>query len=468
MEAAPPRAEESLLQRAIAAAGGPEAFEALWQAQSEGARKLRSYDWSFLARPSQLPPPGWWRTWMVRAGRGWGKTRVGGEFVRGEVEAGRAGRVALVARTAADARDVMVEGESGILAISPPWFRPKYEPSKRRLTWPNGAIATLYSAEQPDLLRGPQHDLAWCDELAAWSRLQETWDNLQFGLRLGIRPRVIITTTPRSLKFLKDIEAEPDTVVRTGSTYANRDNLAPSFFTRITRTYEGTRLGQQEIEALILDDNPNALWKAIWIESKRITVPEFLEHHAANIIRAVVAIDPATSEDPDNAETGIVCTAYGLCSCNGKVEEHGYVLEDVSGHLAARAWALAAGQLYQARRADRVIAETNQGGNLVESNLQANAETRNLAYKGVHAKDGKKLRAEPIAAIYEQRRVHHVGVFRLLETQMTQWNPKEINKPSPDRLDAAVHGFTELMLEPKTPAAPTFTRPSGPILPRRR
>ena len=226
------------------------------------------YDWSFWARPAQRPPTGNWRVWLLLAGRGFGKTRTGAELVRARVAAWTARRLALVAPTAADARNVMVEGESGILAISPPWDRPRYEPSKRRLTWPNGAIATLYSADEPERLRGPQHDATWCDELGSW-RYPEAWDMLMLGMRLGNDPRVVVTTTPRPTKLIRALIADPTAVVTRGSTYENQTNLAPAFLQQIIRKYEGTRLGRQELEAEILDDVPGALWTRGVIEASR-------------------------------------------------------------------------------------------------------------------------------------------------------------------------------------------------------
>lgn len=448
--------EQSLLEQAVAAAGGPGPFLTIWQAMPAEDRKRFGYDWRNIARPKQLPPPGDWSTWVVRAGRGFGKTRTGAEFVRQEVEAGRAGRVALIARIASDTRDVMVEGESGILAISPPWFRPKYEPSKRRLTWPNGAVATTFSAEEPDVLRGPQHDLGWLDELAAWALLQESWDNYQLGLRLGASPRTVVTTTPRGLKFLKDLEKDPTTVVTRGSTYENTTNLAPVFLRRILTMYEGTRLGRQEIAAEILDDNPAALWKLKPIDDNRRAAPQLL--------RVGFAIDPAISAKADSDETGIVAAGVGMCSCKGTPELHGFVLDDVSGIFTPAGWAKVAIALHATIEGDVVVAEVNQGGDLVLANLQANGGG-NLPFKAIHATRGKMLRAEPVAALYEQGKVHHVRPFPKLEDQMTQWNPLEDAK-SPDRVDALVYILTELMIGP-APAAP-YTSPPTPIAPRRR
>ena len=236
--------------------------------------------------------------WLLLAGRGFGKTRTGAELVRARVAARSARRIALVAPTAADARDVMVEGESGILAISPPWDRPRYEPSKRRLTWPNGAVATLYSADEPERLRGPQHDAAWCDELASW-RYPEAWDMLMFGLRLGTDPRVVVTTTPRPTKLIRELLADPTVVVTRGTTYENRANLAPDFLEQIVRKYEGTRLGRQELEAEILDDVPGALWSRGVIEAARAD-------SAPHFVRVVVAIDPAATSGEGADETGII------------------------------------------------------------------------------------------------------------------------------------------------------------------
>jgi phage terminase large subunit-like protein len=274
--------------------------------------------WVTVARPNQLPPPGDWQIWLLLAGRGFGKTRTLAEWVCDQVASGQAGRIALVAATAADARDVLVEGESGILAVAPPWFRPIYEPSKRRLTWPHGAIATTFSAEEPDRLRGPQHDAAVCDELASWSH-PETWDMLRFGLRLGRNPRCLVATTPRPIKLLRELLAREgrDVVVTRGSTYENRANLAPGFFNQVIRKYEGTRLGRQELNAELLEDTPGALWSHGIIDAAR-------QDAAPNLARIVVSVDPAVTTGDDADETGIVVV--------GKDHQgHGYVLADASG-----------------------------------------------------------------------------------------------------------------------------------------
>lgn len=393
------------------------------------------YDWPLWARPNQLAPAGDWSTWLLLAGRGFGKTRTGAEFVRAEVDAGRASRVALVAPTAADARDVMVEGESGILAISPPWNRPLYEPSKRRLTWPNGAQATLYSADEPDRLRGPQQDLAWADELAAW-RYPETWDMLMFGLRLGRRPRVAVTTTPKPTRLIRDLIASPTTAITRGSTFDNHANLAPAFLDVIVRKYEGTRLGRQELYAEVLDDTPGALWTRAMIEAAQApgAFPDMK--------RVVVAIDPAVTSGEQSDETGIIVAGLG-------VDGIAYVLADRTCRLSPDGWASRAVIAYDDFDADRIIAEVNNGGDLVEATIRT--VRRNIPYKKVHASRGKRVRAEPIAALYEQGRVKHAPGLHALEDQMVTFVPDGA-EGSPDRVDALVWALTEL-----SPSAPRPT-----------
>ena len=394
-------------------------------------------DWSLTARPNQLPPAGMdWTIWLLLAGRGFGKTRAGAEFVRAEVEAGRARRVALVTSTAADGRDVVVEGESGLLAISNPWQRPLYEPSKRRLTWPNGAIGTLYSAEEADRLRGPQHDLAWADEIAAWAD-PSAWDQLMFGLRLGKHPRCVATTTPRPIKIIRDLIAREgqDVAISRGTSYENRQNLAPAFFAEIVRRYEGTRIGRQELDAEVLNDTPGALWQREWIDEARVAVaPD-------DLVRVVVAVDPAVTSGEDADETGIV-----VCAIDG--DGHGYVLADLSGRYAPHEWAAKAIGAYHRYKADFVVAEVNQGGEMVAAVLRQ--VDPNVAFRSVHASRGKVTRAEPVSALYEQRRVSHVGSFPQLEDQfcsMTNDFDRARAGYSPDRVDAAVWGFSMLIVE---------------------
>lgn len=410
-----------------------------------------AYDWEVFARDAQLPPPGRWTTWLILAGRGFGKTRSGAEWVRDRVTTGQARRIALVGATAADVRDTMVEGESGLLAIAPPWDRPRYEPSKRRLTWPNGALATCFSADEPERLRGPQHDTSWSDELGAWRFQRDAWDQLQFGMRLG-DPRNLVTTTPRTTpvlrELLKDARGDdPMTVVSRGSTHENRAHLAPAFLRRILARYEGTRLGRQELHAELLEDTPGALWTLDLLEANRVPV-------APELVRLAVAIDPqgadpqkgdAEDDDP-NAETGII--AGGIAG-NGD----GYVVADASGHYSPGGWGERAVLLHDELQADRIVAEDNFGGPMVESVIVTAAEklyregkrpSPHIAVTRVHASRGKQVRAEPIAALDEQHRIHHVGYFGGLEPQMTTWVP---GMKSPDRMDARVWLFTYLMLD---------------------
>lgn len=441
--------DRSDLQRAIDELGLEE-FAELWEAQPYQERIRKRYDWSFVARKKQLPPPGDWLTWHLRAGRGFGKTRTGAEWVRYKVEDEGLMWGGIVAPTAADARDVMVEGPSGILAVCPPWNRPLYEPSKCRLTWPNGAQCSIYSAEEPDRLRGPQHQFAWCDELAAWAKLEEAWDMLQFGMRQGDCPQTLITSTPRGLAFLRALERESTTVTTTGSTYENQANLARVFLNKIKAKYEGTRLGRQEISAEILDDNPGALWKLGMIS--RVDRP-------VQLSRVVVCWDPAVTSDKDSDEHGILAVGAGMCSCKGIPEMHGFVLEDRSGILSPNDSCDRVASLYRDRMANAVIGETNQGGDFIESLLRANEKSKGLTYQGVHAKDGKRLRADPVSALYEQGKVHHVGVFPKLEDEMTQWDPRN-QVESPNRVDALVHGLTDLLVEA---APPPYHHTSAPL-----
>lgn len=394
------------------------------------------FDWPSIARSEQLPPPGDWSTWLILAGRGAGKTRAGAEWVRSLAEAASVGRIALVGPTAADARDTMVEGESGLLAIAPNSNRPMFEPSKRRLTWPNGVQATLFSSEEPERLRGPQHGAAWSDELAAWKNAKATWDNLQFGLRLGKRPRQAITTTPKPIALLRALIKRDgaDVQVTRGTTYSNRANLAKSFFTQIVSQYEGTQLGRQELNAELLEDVQGALWTRNLIEEgrrDRAALPA--------LRRIVVAIDPAISVSESSDETGIIIAGLG-------VDGHGYVLEDASGKFSPIQWAQRAVSLYRNHGADRIVAEANQGGAMVETTIRT--VENSVSFKAVHASRGKIIRAEPIAALAEQHRIHLVGSFPELEEELCSFAAGSAD--SPDRLDAMVWAFTELMIEPPT------------------
>ena len=415
--------------------------EYLSQFSKEDKAALR-YNWKFWARPEQLYPPGdHWNTWLALAGRGFGKTRLGSETVRqmacGDtpLSGGRCRWIALVAETSGDARDVLVEGESGILACHPKDFRPLYEPSKRRLTWPNGAVATLYNAVEPDQLRGPQHDFAWCDELAKWRYMEETWDQLQFGLRLGKHPRSVVTTTPRPLPLIRRLVVDPAVHVTKGRTADNHSNLATPFLKAIEEKYGGTRLGRQELEGEVLEDIPGALWTRDTIDrNRRPQAPE-------EMVRIVVAIDPAATSGENADETGIVAVGYTNDPEEG---QHAYVLRDVSVRGTPDEWAKAAIALYHELDADRIIAESNQGGEMVEAVIRA--VDRNVPLTLVRASRGKRIRAEPVAALYEQNRVHHVGRLDVLEDQMCLFSGETGRSAgdSPDRVDALVWAISSL------------------------
>lgn len=380
-----------------------------------------------------MPPLGDWRIWLLLAGRGFGKTRSGAEYVRWQVQTGSARRVALVAPTAADARNVMIEGESGLLEVCSSASQPHYEPSLHRLTWPNGAVATTFSADEPNRLRGPQHDLAWCDELAAW-RYPAAWDMLMFGLRIGDDPRAVVTTTPRPIKLIRDLLADPKVATTRGRTIENRANLAPAFLEQIVRRYQGTRLGRQELDAELLEDLPGALWQRGIIEAARIAaLPE--------LVRVVVAIDPAATSGEHADETGIIVAGRDGAG-------HGYVLADASGQYAPAEWARVAITAYAAHRADRIVGEVNNGGEMVEATLRM--VDPDVPFRAVRASRGKAARAEPVAALYEQGRMHHLGAFPQLEDQMCAFAPdfdRAAAGYSPDRVDALVWAVTELLVE---------------------
>lgn len=323
----------------------------------------------------------------------------------------------------------MVEGDSGILSVCKV-NRPNYEPSKRRITWPNGAIATTYSADEPERLRGPQHDASWCDEPGAWKYATDAWDMMMFGLRLGDNPRVVATTTPRPIQLVRDIRALPGTVITRGRTADNAANLAPQFLEQIVGKYEGTRLGRQELDGELLDDVPGALWQRQQLEDLRVKV-------APELIRLVIAIDPAMTSGEKADETGMIAAGKGI-------DGHAYILKDLSCRLSPDAWASRAVNAYIDMKADRIIAEVNNGGDLVGQVIHT--IDPNVAYKAVHASRGKRVRAEPIAALYEQGKVHHVGPFPQLEDQQCTFVPDDFDG-SPDRVDALVWALTELMIE---------------------
>ena len=406
--------------------------EAVLNSMTEGQQQALIHSWSAWKRPNQTMPESLWRVWMILAGRGFGKTRTGAETVRLLVDKGLAGHIALVGPTAGDVRDTMVEGESGLLSIFPSEQRPRYEPSKRRVTFHNGAMATAFSADEPDRLRGPNHDLAWADELAAW-RYPEAWDMLMFGLRIGDLPRVIVTTTPRPTPLIRRLVGVEDGTVEItkGSTFDNQANLAQSFLDEVTKRYEGTRLGRQELYAEILDDVDGALFNRELLEQHRVT-----DHPPLK--RIVVGVDPAAGSKEENDETGIVVAGIGE-------DGHGYVLDDVSLRGTPNDWGRAAVAAYHRHDADRIIAESNQGGEMVSYTLRT--IDPEAPVKLVRASRGKQTRAEPVSALYEQGKVHHLGFHPQLEDQMCSWVPNVGS--SPDRVDALVWALSSLMLTQK-------------------
>lgn len=390
--------------------------------------------WGKNARPNQLPPPGAWRTWLILAGRGFGKTRTGAETLRSWVNSGRYRRIALVSKTIGEARSVMVEGTSGLLEIHPPVERPLFEPTRQRLVWPNGTSAMLYGADHFDRLRGPQFDAAWIDELAKFRYPEEAWNQLTLALRLGTDPRCIITTTPRPIPLLEKLLVRDDVVVTKGTTFENRRNLAPAYLEQIVKQFEGTRLGAQELYAELLTERQGALWHRDLIQYRE---PPYDEKGIPKLARIVIAIDPATTHHEESDETGIVVAGLSDDKC-------AYVLEDLSGRLSPGDWGQRVCEVYRRLKADRVVAEINKGGDLVERILRSIDPT--VPYKAVRATRGKSTRAEPVAALYEQSRVFHARPLSLLETQLCTYVPG-VTAKSPDRLDAMVWALTDLLLE---------------------
>jgi phage terminase large subunit-like protein len=391
------------------------------------------FTWSFWARPDQLPPRGDWRTWLLLGGRGSGKTRSSAEWVRGQIETGRRSRIALCGPTSDTIRRDMVEGPSGILAVFPNDDRPSYEPSTRRIVFLNGAVAYLFSAEEPDRLRGPNLDAAWCDELAAWADADGMWSNLQMSLRLtgpkGDAPQVLVSTTPRRHKLLRQIMDAPSTIVTRSRTTDNTANLDGATLAYLQQRYGGTTLGRQELDAELLDDVDGALWNRKMIEeTRRAYAPKELR-------RIVVAIDPAGGTGKGSTETGIIVAGIG------REDGHGYVLEDCSGKFTPQQWAKRAVDACVRHKADRIVCERNFGGDMVEANIRSVAPRAPI--KMVQASRGKAVRAEPIVSHYEQGKCHHVGNFSALEDQLCGWDPNS-NDPSPDRLDALVWALTDL------------------------
>jgi phage terminase large subunit-like protein len=397
------------------------------------------HDWGFWARPEQLEPEGSWNIWVALAGRGWGKTRAGAEWVRHRIRSGDK-IVHCVAPTKGDVRRVMVEGDSGLLSVC--WsgdetYRgkhigyPVWSPTNNSLTWENGSKAVFFSAEDPERLRGPQAYSAWCDELCAWRNAQDTWDMMMFGLRLGKHPKVFVTTTPKTTKLIRTILDDEKTTISTGSTYDNAANLADTFLDAVRKTYEGTRLGRQELYAEILDEASGALWNRTLLAKCEIEKEE-----VPQLSRIVISIDPAVTANAESDMTGIVVAGIDV---NGTA----YVLEDHTGRYTPQQWASKAIQLYRDHMADRIVAERNQGGDMVRHTLHTEDET--VPVKLVHASRGKMARAEPVSALYEQSKVKHVRGLNDLEDQMVQWEPLG-SIGSPDRLDALVWALTDLSL----------------------
>lgn len=393
------------------------------------------FDFSFWGRPVQFMPVeivGWF-VWAIITGRGWGKTYTGANNIHEAMMRGGYRRAALVGRTAGDVRDTMVEGPSGILAVAHPSERPKYEPSKRRLTWPNGAVATTYTADKADQLRGPEHDIAWCDEVATWKQSNgkcAAWDNLLMGMRVGPKPRVIVTTTPRPTKFIRDLMALDTTFVQRGHSDENISNLHPDYYRTVLAPYKGTRLGRQEIGGEVLEDVEGALWSHDEIDTYRLSeLPE-----GVGLVRVVIGVDPSGSTKTGN-EIGIVGAGKGS-------DGHYYVLRDRSLLASPLRWGETVAVLYAEIQADRVVGEVNYGGAMVEATLRNATGGGTLSYAAVVASRGKQVRAEPIAALYERGLVHHIGMFPELEDQMTSWT--QDSPDSPDRMDALVWTLTEL------------------------
>lgn len=403
------------------------------------------YLFEFWAMDHQLPPDGDWRAWVIMGGRGAGKTRAGAEWVRSQVEGARpldqgpCRRIALIGETIDQVREVMIFGESGILACCPPDRRPVWQATRKRLIWPNGATAQAFSAHDPESLRGPQFDGAWVDEMAKWKKARATWDMLQFGLRLGDDPQVCVTTTPRNVGVLKDVLAQDTTVVTSAPTEANSAFLAQSFLDEVRARYAGTRLGRQELDGILIDEADGALWRTGPLEAARVQAAPPLD-------RIVVAVDPPVTGKSSSDSCGIVVAG---AVTQGPVQDwRAYVLADRSvGAASPAVWAKAAIRAMEEFGAERLVAEVNQGGEMVEEVIRQVDPL--VPVKTVHASRGKVARAEPVAALYEQGRVHHLRDLAELEDQMCAMTARGFEgKGSPDRVDALVWALNELMIVP--------------------
>jgi phage terminase large subunit-like protein len=408
-------------------------LDAIRNGSADAARALLD-DWRFWSRPDQRPPRGAWRTWLLLGGRGAGKTRAGAEWVRSEVENGRRGRFALVGSALGEVREVMIDGPSGLRAIGGADGKPRYEATRRRLVWPNGAVAHAFSAEDPDALRGPQFSGAWLDEVAAWRDAPAAYDTLQFGLRLGDEPRQVITTTPRSIPLLRRILDARDTVTTRAATVANIANLAPGFVDAMNAAYAGSRLGRQELEGELLDDVEGALWSRALIEGAFDPSPPMLE-------RVVIGVDPPAGEGENADACGVI--AAGAAG-EGR-ERRVWVLADrtIQG-VSPTVWAERVVATARDFDADYVVAEVNQGGALVRTLIEIADPT--VVVREVRASVGKQARAEPVAILYEHGRVLHAGRFPALEDQMCQFGASGAGRASPDRVDALVWAVSALVL----------------------
>ncbi len=406
-------------------------------------KKERAYlnSWRFQARDEQLPPDEWGENgcfiWNIRSGRGWGKTRTGAETFIEAVRSGYYKYPNLAGATAEDVRDLMIEGESGILAHAPTDFMPVYKENKKRLVWPNGVVSKIYYGSEPRKARGPQSDFLWCDELAKWQYPEETFDNLLLGLRLGPCPLCMITSTPQPTKFLMELEkrvdeeGRPTCVVTRGNTDDNYVNLSPVFINTVISKYKGTRLGRQELEGAFLDENPDALWKQTTIDETRVRKP----FKIPPLEYVVVGVDPSATSKEGSDDTGIIVAGRGI-------DRHGYVLADYTIHARPAKWGEAVITAYNALEANLVVGEVNNGGEMVEETIKV--IDLSVPFESIHASRGKALRAEPVSALYELGRVHHYGTFKELESQMTTWVPGA--EKSPDRVDALVYALTQLDL----------------------
>jgi phage terminase large subunit-like protein len=410
------------------------------------------YRWLWLqeARPGQIPPKGDWFVWFLMGGRGSGKTRAGAEYWADYALTLKDRRIAIIARTLDDVRDTCVEGESGLERVIPSRRILKWNRSQGDLFLTNGTKFSGFSSQVPESLRGPQHHGAWVEELAAWVYVQGTWDMMLLGLRLGDRPHVVVTSTPKPLRLIKELTKRPDVVVTRESTYANLANLAPTVSREILSMYEGTRLGRQELHGEILDDAPGAMWRRQQLEDYRLAIP------ISQMDRIVVGVDPAVTSGEESHETGIVVVGRVNrdCPCGHLPDlPHGFILEDATIKAPPNGWARAAVTAYDKYEGDRIVGEVNNGGDLVETVVRTVSPS--VSYKSVHATRGKKKRAEPVASLYEQGRMHHAGAFPDLEDQQCTWEPGEdegdsdVGGFSPDRVDAMVWAVTDLMLGPR-------------------